>query len=210
MNKAKMIAVCGICGAGAALCLFLAGLVKWIALFSAVIASVCVVIPMLIDSKAVTYSLLVYVASCVVGVLLGSLVNVLYVVPIAAFCMPFTIVKVRGESVKVSAEFKQGEVLEYPFSDERKQVVEVRVKSKTYLPAFMRWILYYALLEAALGLTILSAYLFMKPTFEAMIANKFFFWVLGAAQLIVIPFNFLMQGCLLAVNKIVRKSFKLQ
>lgn len=206
MNKARFIAISGVCGAIAVVCLILAGLpaLKWVALILAVMASIAVAVPILIDPKGLLYSLLTFVVSGAVGVFMG-MANIVYVAPIIVFCMPFSIVKVYGETVKISAQLNEPTVLEDPFGGEDKTVVQVNVDKKQRLPVFVRWIIYYVLLEAALALTLGAAYLFTHPVFDALTENKLFIWIILVAQLVVPPYNLLMRGCLIAATKVVRK-----
>ena len=92
MNKTKLIALCGICGAVAVVCLVALSYVKWFALALAVVAAVVVCCPQMLDGKYVWYSVATYFAATVVGVLLG---NVVYVAPVAIFAMPCAIWKLH-------------------------------------------------------------------------------------------------------------------
>lgn len=210
MGKARLIALSGICSAAAVLCMMLASFALWATLFLAVLASLAVVVPLLVDPKGLTYSLLIYAVSSVLGGFAAfSLGNVVYVAPIIAFCIPFTIVKVYGESVKVSAQMQEKETLDDPFVEGKfASVVEVKLNGKKRLPAVVRWVLYYVLLEVAIGLTLLAAYLFVRGLFEEMVGNPFFYLLLAAAQLVVIPYDLLTRGCLIGTTKILRKVIK--
>ena len=210
MSKARLIALSGICSAAAVLCMMLASFALWATLLLAVVASLAVVIPLLVDPKGLTYSLLIYAVAAVLGGFAAfSLGNVVYVAPIIAYCMPFTIVKVYGESVKVSAQMQPKEKLDDPFTEGKfASVVEVKLDSKKRLPSVVRWVLYYALLEVAIGLTLLAAYLFVPALFEEMVVNPFFYLLLGAAQLAVMPYDLLTRGCLIGTMKILRKIIK--
>ncbi len=101
-NKAKTIAVCGISAAVAAACLACCALpgIRWVVLILAVVASLAVTMPLVINPKNIVYALLTYLAAAIVGVLSG-LANVLYTVPIIAIFMPTAIVKVYGESTRI-------------------------------------------------------------------------------------------------------------
>lgn len=205
MNKAKLIATSGICAATCVGCLALAGFVKWAALIAAALATVACALPTLIDARNWLYSVLILIVSGALGIFIG-LANVIYVAPIVAFCMPFGIVKAYGESIKVTAVLGEPTVLEDPFGGEDKQTVAVNVNSKPCLPKLVKWLLYYVLLEVGLGLSVLSAYLFTKPVFDALIANNILYWLLGAAQLVVIPYDLLIRGCFVGTVKIMRKA----
>ena len=138
---------------------------------------------------------------------LGTLANVMYVAPIVAFCMPFGIVKAYGESVKVIASVGEPTVLEDPFdSNADKQVVAVNVNGKLCLPKVVKWVLYYILLEVGLALTVLSVYLFMPALFKSLVESNMIYWILGAAQLVVVPYDLLMRGCFVGTLKIMRKA----
>ncbi|MDE7454860.1 MAG: hypothetical protein K2M64_03420 [Clostridia bacterium] len=207
MNKAKLIAVSAICAAVCVGCLALAAFVKWVALIAAAIATVACAMPTLIDARNWWYSVLILIASGALGVFLGTFANVLYVAPIVAFCMPFGIVKAYGESVKVTASFDKPTVLEDPFdSNDDKRVVAVEVKSKSCLNKVVKWVLYYVLLEVALGLTVLCAYLFMPDVLQTLITSNTLYWLIGAAQLVVIPYDLLIRGCYIGAIKILRKA----
>ena len=212
MSKAKMIAVSAMCAAVVLGCLLLAALpgVKWLVLMLGVIASISTVIPLMLNVKNIVYTLLVYVAGSVLGVFLG-ISNVVYVAPIVAFCIPFAIVKVYGETVTVTAQVSEEKVLEDPFGNgDDKKMVAVKVDGKTKLHKVVKWILYYLLLEAGLGLTTLATYLFTPAVFESLTSSKWFWWSLGALQLIVYPYDFLMSGCLYGAAKVLQKAVKPQ
>ena len=210
MSKARLIAISGICSAAAVLCMLLASFTLWATLILAVVASIAVAVPMMIDPKGLAYSLLIYAVAAVLGGFAAfSLGNIVYVAPIIVFCMPFTIVKVYGEAVKVSAQMQPKEELDDPFIEGKfASVMEVKVKKQTRLPAVVRWVLYYVLLEVAIGLTLLAAYLFVPALFEEMVVNPFFYLLLGAAQLAVIPYDLLTRGCLVGVTKTLHKVIK--
>lgn len=210
MSKTKLIALSGICSAIAVTCVLLCGVASWgMPAFSA-IAAVAVVIPLLVDPKALTYSLLTYAVSFALGTFAAAgLGNVVYAVPVLTFGMPFAIVKVWGETVKVSAQVEQTETFEDPFGNgEETHVLSVQLNGTKRLPRFVKWILYYVLLEIAIGLTLLAAYLFVKPLFNQIVGNKYFYLLLALSQLIVIPYDLLMRGCLIGTTKLLRKIVK--
>lgn len=206
MNKSKLIATSGICAAVCVGCLSAAGFVKWLALIAAAIATVACAIPTLLDARNWLYSVLILIASGAIGMFVGTFANVMYVAPIVAFCMPFGIVKAYGESLKVTATLGETTVLEDPFGGEDKQTVAVNVESKLCLNRAVKWVLYYVLLEIGLGLTVLSVYLFMPDFFRELVASKILYWILGAAQLVVLPFDLLIRGCFVATVKVMRKA----
>lgn len=206
MSKAKIIAVSAICAAVAVGCLALAGFVKWVALICAAVASVAVAIPVLLDYRNWVYSVLVLIVSGALGAFIG-IGNIVYVAPIVAFCMPFAIVKAYGESLRVTAKVEESTVLEDPFNQgDDKHVVAVKLDGKKCLPTWLKWLLYYVLLEISIGLTVLSMYLFMPPVFENFFANKWCYAVLAVAQLVVIPYDLFMRGCFIGTVKIMRKA----
>lgn len=210
MSKTKLIALSGVCSAIAVVCILLSGVASWgLPAFSA-IAAIAVVIPLLVDPKALTYSLLVYAVSSILGAFVTvGLGNAVYAVPTIVFGMPFAIVKVVGESVKVSAHLEQTETIKDPFGNgDDVQVAQMKLRGKTRLNPVIKWILYYVLLELALGFTLLFAYLFVQPLFEQIVTNRFFYLLLAAAQLIVIPYDLLMRGCFVATKKIIKRIVK--
>lgn len=207
-NKAKTVAVSAVCAAVATVCLVLAGLpvFKWVTLIFATIASVAVAIPVIIDYRNWVFAVIAYLVSGALGVFFG-LANVVYVAPIVAFCMPMAIVKSYGESMKVTASVQESQVLEDPFGqgDDRK-VVAVKIDGKRCLPVWLKWLLYFVLLEAGIALTLLASYLFTRPVFDTLIANKWFWVLIGAMQLVVVPFDLLLRGCFVGVVKILHKT----
>ena len=210
MGKARLIALSGICSAVAVLCMTLASIAFWATLILSVLASIAVVIPLLVDPKGLTYSLLIYAVASVLGAFSALAIgNIVYVAPMVAFCIPFAIVKVYGESVKVSAKLEGTQTLEDPFGQgDDTHVVSVKLNGKKRLPAAVKWALYYLLLEVGIALTMLTAYLLAKPLFNQIVSNKWFFMLLAAIQPMIIPYNFLMRGCLIGTTKILRKIIK--
>ena len=211
MNKAKLIATSGVCAAVAVVCLLLAGIFPYGVLVYAVIASIAIVMPMLIDGRNLTYSLLVYAVSIVVGALSGTLIgNIMYVAPIVLFCLPFAIVKVYGETFKVTASVEHTETLEDPFGQgDDKQVVAVQINGEKRLPTIVKWIIYYILLELGIGLTLLVTYYLTPAVFARVYSVEWMFWLLIAtAQLVVPLYDLLLKGCLMGAVKAMRKVMK--
>lgn len=209
MNKTKLIAISGLCTAVVVGCLLLATLpiMRWAMLILGVVAALATVIPTMLDTKNLVWTLLIYIAGSALGVFFG-LANLVYVAPIVSFCIPFAIVKVYGEKIKLTATVRSENVLDDPFDDEVK-VVKVQVKPKTNLGKTVRWLLYYAILEAALALTVLCAYLtFSSDAFQALTNNVWFWVVLAAMQFAVFPYDLLLRGALVATNKALRKAIK--
>ena len=210
-NKARLIAISGICSAASVGAILLVSVAPFIVLILGVVASVAVVIPMLIDGRNLVYSLLIYAVSIAVSVVSGMfLSNGSYVVPVVLFCMPFTIIKVYGESYKVTTKVQHTETLEDPFGQgDDKEVVAVEVNGKRRIPTVVKWVLYYVVLEISLGLTLLVSYLLTPALFLATYSKTLLFWLLvGSAQLIVPLYDILMRGCLLGVSKLLKKIVK--
>lgn len=160
----------------------------------------------MLDAKNLVYSLLIYLASGILGMLTG-LANAIYVAPIVSFCIPFAIVKVYGEKIKLTASVKTEDVCDDPFDDGAK-VFKLQVKPKMFLGKVIRWILYYVLLEIGLALTVLCAYLFARPVFDAMVQNTWFYVVLAVMQFAPLPYDLLMSGCLKAAFKVLNRAIK--
>lgn len=207
MSKAKLIAISGVCAAVCVGCLAAAGFVKWVVLVAAVLCTVVCALPTLIDARNWWCSVLILIAAGALGMFFGTLANVVYVAPIVAFCMPFGVVKAYGEAVKVTASLDEPTILEDPFdSANDKQVLAVKVDGKPCLNKVVKWVLYYILLEVGLALTVLSVYLFTPSLLQAFIDNKALYWLLGAMQLVVIPYDLLIRGCFVGAVKILRRA----
>lgn len=209
MNKAKIISVCGICSAVAVICLVLSALpfARWLILLLAVVASLAVVVPLLAFGS-IKYTLLCYAASTILGVFFSIQFNLYMVVPIVSFCMPFAIVKVYAESVKVTANFNSS-TLKDPFDQgDDRQVVEVQMDKKPAMPVWLKWVLYYVLLEVGIVLTVLCLSLFVQfgDVWQKLLQNNLLWMLIGVLQLVVIPLDLLLRGCILALIKILRKS----
>lgn len=210
MNKAKSVALSAMCTAVVLVCFALAALpgTKWVCLILGVIASIAAVIPLMVNPKNLMFSLLVYVAGSLLGIFVG-MQNIVCVAPIVAFCIPFAIVKVSGETVTVTANVASEEVLEDPFGNgDDKKVVSVKVDAKPKLSKAVKWILYYILLECGIALTLLATYLFTKPVFDAIVGSKWFWLAVAAMQLIVYPYDVMMTGCLKGTVKALQKAVR--
>lgn len=230
-NKAKTIAVCGISAAVAAACLACCALpgVRWVVLILAVVASLAVTMPLVINPKNIVYALLTYLAAAVVGVLSG-LANVLYTVPIIAIFMPTAIVKVYGESTRIVQNGVMAEPLPTdPFEtepptkpsagdvnyteqnnktqDANRATTTVRA-SKPRLPRAVRWAIYYLLLEIGIAVTLLVAYLVTPTAFDNLVHAQFFVVLLVAAQAVPPLYVQLLSACQRQLVKIVRKVIK--
>ena len=209
MSKAKIISVCGMCSAVATLCLVVSALpfARWLILLLAMVASLAIVVPMLAFGSR-KYTLLCYAASSILGIFFSIQFNLYMVVPIVTFCMPFAIVKVCAESFKVTAKFTPSTV-EDPFGQgEDKTVVEVQMEKQKFMPVWLKWVLYYVLLEVGLVLTALCLSLFVQfgDVWQTLTANGLVWVIVGIMQLAVIPLDLLFRGCLVALVKILRKS----
>lgn len=206
MNKTKLIAISGMCAAVVVGCLALAAYVHWLILLVGIVAGIATTIPIMIDSSNLWISLLVYLAGSILGIFFGW-ANITYVMPIVAFCIPFSIVKVYGEKVKVSATVAKEDIMDDPFDDKAK-VVKVQFDKKTKINPVVRWILYYVLMEAALGLTILFTHIVTPSLLEEMISNKLLYILLAAMQFAVYPYNLLLRGCIVGTEKILKKALR--
>ncbi|MBR2985231.1 MAG: hypothetical protein IKC58_01345, partial [Clostridia bacterium] len=100
--KAKIVAISGVCGGIAVMCLLALAIpgARWIMLVLALLASVAVAIPTMISGRVV-FSLIVYFVSAVFGVW-ANVANIIFVAPVVAFCMPMAIIKVFAETPKLS------------------------------------------------------------------------------------------------------------
>ncbi|MCH5151869.1 MAG: hypothetical protein J1F65_04335 [Clostridiales bacterium] len=211
MNKARLIATSGICGAIASVSLLVTSVFPYAVLIFAVMASVAVVVPLLIDGRNLVYSLLVYAVTVVVGALSGVFFqNVVYVAPVITFCIPMAIVKVYGETVKITAKLDRAETLDDPFEEGADSKILVsQLDGKQRLPKVVKWVLYYALLEVGVGLTLLVTYFITPPVFEALYSTGWLFWfMIGVAQLVVPLYDLLLHVCLIAAAKALRKVIK--
>ena len=73
----------------------------------------------------------------------------------------------------------------------------------------VRWILYYILLEAGVGLTLLFTWLLTPDMFKQLVSTPWLFGVmLGVTQLIVPMYNLLLGGCFAGTVKLLRKIVK--
>lgn len=204
-NKAKNVAICGLCGAASALCLIALGIpgTNWFALMLAVLASVAISIPMMTSGKMV-YSLLTYLASSIIGVLAG-VANIVYVAPVVSFCMPMALVKIYAETLKVSAKLQE-KTLDDPFGNgDDKQVVSLELDAQPRMKKFVKWLLYYVVLEVGICVTLLATSLLMPTTFNALVQNKHFVLVLVVVQLIPILYDLLLRGAFALTAKTLRR-----
>lgn len=207
MNKAKTIAVCGLCSAVAVVCLLCCALpgISWFALLLAAGASIAVSVPILLNQKNLIFSLLTYVAAGVIGVFVG-MQNIVYIVPVVAFCMPTAIVKTYGESMRtVRAHSHEEAVAPFEDGEEATTVTVTTAESKPRLSAAVRWALYYLLLEVGLVLTILVFRAVTPDVFVNLVSTPLFWALIVAAQAAAPLFVWLLTGCMRALVKILRK-----
>ena len=205
-RSAKTIAICGVCGAMSCVALVLTGVLPYLALIFGVFASVATVVPLLVDDKNLGYCLLTYLATLAVAAVSGVFIgNIVAVAPVALFCVPFAIVKVWAESVRVTAV----ETLQDPFDDGDTKVMHVELKGQPRMPAFAKWLIYYALLEVGLALTFLVTWALTPAVFERLYSQPLVFWLIVAAAQVAVPlYDLLLRGSLIAAAKIVRKSLR--
>ena len=109
MNKTKLVALCGVCGAVAVLGLVALSYVKWVALALAVVVSVVACTPQILNGRYGWYSFAIYVVAVTVAAFVG---NVLYVAPVAIFAMPFCMWKLFCQH-KQSCKLKLYKVLKW-------------------------------------------------------------------------------------------------
>lgn len=208
MNKARVIALCGVCGAMSCVALLLASLVPYIALICGVIASIATVAPLIVDGKNLGYSLLTYAATLTIGAVSGIFLgNIIAVAPVALFCVPFAIVKVWGESYKSGGTVERS--LDAPFEGEEKVTLTLPRRGKRRLNVIVKWVLYYVLLEAGIALTLVFSWLMSEGFVENLYGNKTMFWlIVGVGQLAVPLYDILLRGCLIVAEKVIRKVIK--
>ena len=204
-NKAKIVAISGLCGGVSVICLLLLGLpgVRWVALILAVVASVAVAIPTIASGRPI-FSIIVYMVSAIFGVW-ANLANIVFVAPVVTFCMPMAIVKVAGETLKISTKVQQT-TIDSPFDNgDDKQVMAVEIEAIPRMKPIVKWILYYVVLEAGIALTLLATYLLTPATFELIWAHKLLVWLLVALQLLPIPYDMLLRGAFALTAKTLKR-----
>lgn len=184
MSRARLVALSGICSAVSLLSIFFANYVTWLSFMLGVISACAVSVPLLVDAKNGLYSLLCYVASAVLGVFLG-VGNILYVLPIAVFAMPFALVKVYGEY---------------------RTVTDCVVKYR--IPKVWRWVIFYALCEVCLALTFGACYLFTPAVFEKLTSNYLILVVALIVNAVIPLYDKVMTGCLSVAAYAVKKVWK--
>ena len=177
MNKTKLIALCGICGAVAVICLVALSYVKWVALALAVIASVVVCCPQMIDGKYVAYSIASYLVATVIALFVG---NVVYVAPVAIFAMPCAIWKL---------------------------VCKHNRCKNARLWAFFKWLLNVVLMAIATLVTALLMREMMPSLWQSFVQNKtMVLLVIGALLLSIVAYDKLLDGAIYVVENALKKS----
>lgn len=206
-GSARIIALCGICGAIASVSLLVVGWLPYVALIFGVFASIATVTPMLVDGKNIKWSMLVYAVTVTVGALSGFFIgNPVAVAPVLFFCVPFCIIKVYAESPRTTLDTNEtARDADEHWSEPHLVNNE---KPKMRLPVWLKWLLYYILLEAGLALTFVVTWWLTPGVFEQLYSNKTVFWlVVCAAQVAVPMYDLLLRGCLIAATKVVRKVY---
>lgn len=202
MSKTKLIALSGVCGAVSLVCLIFTGYATWIAFILAVMSSVAVAVPVIVNGKNLVYSVLTWISSSTLGLLL-AVGKIYYVVPVVFFAMPMTVFKVFGESSKTDEN--QTVTLDEPFGS---GTLTVTPKQRPRVNAVIRWIVYYVLLEISLALTVGTMYLFTPDVLDNLVQNGAIWWLLVAGQIVVVVFDFILNGAIKITRDAVRKSFK--
>ena len=207
-NKAKIVAISGLCGGVSVVCLLLLGLpgVRWIALILAVVASVAVAIPTMVSGRPI-FSVIVYLVSAVFGVW-ANLANIIFVAPVVAFCMPMAMVKVASETLKLSTKVQQ-KTIDSPFDNgDDKQVVAVEIEATPRMKPVVKWILYYVVLEVGIALTLFATYLFTPVMFEQIWGHKLLVWLLVALQLLPISYDMLLKSAFVLTSKTLKRHIQ--
>ena len=177
MNKTKLIALCGICGAVAVVCLIFLSYVKWVAFALAVVASVVICCPQMLDGKYVWYSVATFVTTVTLGALLGNLV---YVAPVALYAMPCCI-------WKLWCKHKQ------------------QLSSKLW--SVLKWVGSYLLVAVAVVVTALLMVALMPATWQTFTQNKLLVGVAIFVVVVgVVAYDKLLNGAIYVVQNALYKS----
>jgi len=206
--KAKIVAISGVCGGIAVMCLLALAIpgARWIMLVLALLASVAVAIPTMISGRVV-FSLIVYFVSAVFGVW-ANVANVIFVAPVVAFCMPMAIIKVFAETPKLSLKV-QDSTIEDPFGNgDDKQVKSLEIEALPRMKGFVKWLLYYVVLEAGIALTLFATYLLTPVMFEQIWGHKLLVWLLVALQLLPIPYDMLLKSAFALTSKTLKRHIQ--
>jgi hypothetical protein len=177
MNKTKLVALCGVCGAIAVVCIVLLSYVKWVALALAVVGSVVACCPQMIDGKYVWYSVATYLVVAVVGVLVG---NIVYVAPVALYAMPCCI-------WKLFCRHKQ--------------------PCNALLWKTLKWVGSLVLMVLAAFVTALLVSRLMPSTWQSFVQDATLVWVAVVALVLgIIAYDKLLDGAVFVVKKALDKS----
>ena len=177
MNKTKLIALCGVCGAIAVVCLVCLSYVKWVALALAVICSVVVCCPQMIDGKYVWYSVATYLVAVTVGVLLG---NVVYVAPVALYAMPCCVWKLFCKH---------------------------RQPHNAKLWKTLKWLGSLLLVAVAAFVTALLTRWLVPSVWQSFVQNKAVIWAMvGVVLLGIVAYDKLLDGTIYVVKGALNKS----
>ena len=204
-NKAKIVAISGVCGAISVMCLLALAIpgARWVMLILAVIASVAVAIPTMVSGRPI-FSVIVYIVSSVFGVW-ANLANIIFVAPVVTFCMPMALIKVAGETLKISTKVQQ-KTIDSPFDNgDNKQMMAVEIETTPRMKKIVKWLLYYVVLEVGIALTLLATYLLTPVTFELIWSHKLLVWLIVALQLLPIPYDMLLRGAFALTAKTLRR-----
>ncbi len=163
--KTKLIALCGICSALSLLCQVGASYLVWAGLFFVVLSAVAVSLPTLIDFKYFYWSVLTYLASTVLGLLLGSGLNPLNVLLSALFCTPFALIKLFCQSPKKQKQSKADQKAEELFSFDKNTLVSTK-REVAKISGIKKWIVYYLFLATALTAGFFLMKLFVPTLFQ--------------------------------------------
>ena len=177
MNKTKLIALCGVCGAIAVVCIVCLSYVKWVALALAVVGSVVVCCPQMLDGKYVWYTVATYLVVVTLGTLLG---NVVYVAPVALYAMPFCIWKLlcKHNQSRNATRWK-----------------------------ILKWVGNVTLVALATVVTALLMRWLMPSVWQSLVQNKTVVWVtVGAVLLGTVAYDKLLDGTVFVVKKALDKS----
>ena len=118
------------------------------------------------------------------------------------------LVKVWAETPKISAKINQ-QTFDDPFGNgDDKQVVAVEIHTTPRAKKFVKWLLYYILLEIGIGLTLLATYVFAQPTFTFVVEHKLFVPLLIACQMLPFAYNWLLAGAFTLVAKTLQRHIK--
>ncbi|MBR2985400.1 MAG: hypothetical protein IKC58_02235, partial [Clostridia bacterium] len=149
----------------------------------------------------------VYFVSAVFGVW-ANVANIIFVAPVVAFCMPMAIIKVFAETPKLSLKV-QDSTIEDPFGNgDDKQVKSLEIEALPRMKGFVKWILYYVVLEVGIALTLFATYLLTPAMFEQIWGHKLLVWLLVALQLLPIPYDMLLKSAFALTSKTLKRHIQ--